>query len=81
MLGAAIVMQIGAQTVAAGLGWRAVFWLSAALMALSLAPARRVLRPTPSRRGTGGGLLQAFAAMPRLLRRLGRSPCTCPPSP
>ncbi|MGI5373616.1 MFS transporter [Streptomyces sp. CA-251387] len=29
---------------------------------------RRVLRPT-WRHGTGGGLLQAFAAMPRLLRR------------
>lgn len=37
-------------------------------MALSLTPVRRVLRPTP-RHGTGGGLLQAFAAMPRLLRR------------
>nr|WP_255344952.1 MFS transporter [Streptomyces avermitilis] len=68
MLAAAVIMQIGAQAVATGLGWRAVFWLSAALMALSLIPVRRVLRPT-LRHGTGGGLLQAFAAMPRLLRR------------
>ncbi|MEU9367651.1 MFS transporter [Streptomyces avermitilis] len=68
MLAAAVIMQIGAQAVAAGLGWRAVFWLSAALMALSLIPVRRVLRPT-LRHDTGGGLLQAFAAMPRLLRR------------
>ncbi|MEU3340615.1 MFS transporter [Streptomyces sp. NPDC006668] len=68
MLAAAVVMQIGAQAVAAGLGWRAVFWVGAALMALSLIPVRRVLRPTP-RHGTGAGLLQAFAAVPRLLRR------------
>ncbi|MFF0000635.1 MFS transporter [Streptomyces avermitilis] len=68
MLAAAVIMQIGAQAVAAGLGWRAVFWFSAALMALSLIPVRRVLRPT-LRHGTAGGLLQAFAAMPRLLRR------------
>ncbi|MEN3533659.1 MFS transporter [Microbispora sp. ZYX-F-249] len=68
MLAAAVVMQIGAQAVAAGIGWRAVFWLGAALMALSLAPVRRVLRPTP-RHGTDCGLLQAFAAMPRLLRQ------------
>ncbi|WP_028805879.1 MFS transporter [Streptomyces sp. 142MFCol3.1] len=68
MLAAAVLMQIGAQAVAAGLNWRAVFWFSAALMALSLIPVRRVLRPT-LRHHTGGGLLQAFAAMPRLLRR------------
>lgn len=68
MLAAAVVMQIGAQGVAALLGWRAVFWFSAVLMALSLAPVRRVLRPTP-RHDTSGGLRQAFAAMPRLVRR------------
>ncbi|MCZ1002555.1 hypothetical protein O1M63_38330 [Streptomyces mirabilis] len=68
MFAAAVLLQIGAQAVAAGLGWRAVFWLSAALMALSLIPVRRVLRPT-LRHGTGGGLSQAFAAMPRLLGR------------
>lgn len=68
MLAAAVVTQIGAQAVAAGLGWRAVFWLSAALMALSLTLVRRVLRPTPGH-GTGGGLLEVFAAMPRLLNR------------
>lgn len=68
MLAAAVVMQIGAQAVAAGLGWRAVFRLGAALMALSLIPVRRVLRPTPHH-GTGGGLRQAFAATPGLLRR------------
>ncbi|MET9778665.1 MFS transporter [Streptomyces sp. NPDC006367] len=72
MLAAAVVVQVGAQAVAAGIGWRAVFWISAVLMALNLFPVRRVLRPTP-RGGTDGGLLQAFAAMPRLLRqpRLG----------
>ncbi|MET7892561.1 hypothetical protein [Streptomyces mirabilis] len=68
MFAAAVLLQIGAQAVAAGLGWRAVFWLSAALMALSLIPVRRVLRPT-LRHGSGGGLSQAFAAMPRLLGR------------
>lgn len=68
MFAAAVLLQIGAQAVAAGLGWRAAFWLSAALMALSLIPVRRVLRPT-LRHGTGGGLSQAFAAMPRLLGR------------
>lgn len=68
MFAAAVLLQIGAQAVSAGLGWRAVFWLSAALMALSLIPVGRVLRPT-LRHDTGGGLLQAFAAMPRLLRR------------
>ncbi|RZB15818.1 MFS transporter [Streptomyces sp. F001] len=68
MFAAAVLLQIGAQAVEAGLGWRAVFWISAALMALSLIPVRRVLRPT-LRQGTGGGLGQAFAAMPRLLRR------------
>ncbi|MFI6210100.1 MFS transporter [Streptomyces sp. NPDC051041] len=68
MLAAAVLMQIGAQAVAAGIGWRAVFWLGAALMALSLIPVRRILLPTP-RHGADGGLLQAFAAMPRLLRR------------
>ncbi|MFC4505957.1 MULTISPECIES: MFS transporter [Streptomyces] len=66
MLAAAVIMQIGAQAVAAGLGWRAVFWIGAALMALSLIPVRRVLQPT-LRRGSGGGLRQAFAAMPQLL--------------
>ncbi|ADI12733.1 transport integral membrane protein [Streptomyces bingchenggensis BCW-1] len=68
MLAAAVIMQIGAQAVAAGLGWRAVFSLSAALMALSLIPVGRVLRPT-LRHDTGGGLVQAFAAMPQLVRR------------
>ncbi|MEV2212399.1 MFS transporter [Streptomyces sp. NPDC050997] len=68
MFAAAVLLQIGAQAVAAGLGWRAVFWIGAALMALSLIPVRRVLRPTV-RHGTGGGLRQAFAAMPRLLGR------------
>ncbi|WP_328564906.1 MFS transporter [Streptomyces coelicoflavus] len=68
MLGAAVLMQIAAQAVAAGTGWRAVFLLSAALMALSLPLVRRTLRPTP-RPDTGGGLLHAFAAMPRLLRK------------
>ncbi|MBM7439579.1 MFS transporter [Streptomyces sp. HB132] len=67
MLGAAVLMQIAAQAVAAGPGWRAVFLLSAALMALSLLPVHRTLRPTP--RQDTGGLLHAFAAMPRLLRR------------
>ncbi|TXS35496.1 MFS transporter [Streptomyces sp. uw30] len=66
MFAAAVIMQIGAQAVAAGLGWRAVFWIGAALMALSLIPVRRVLQPT-LRHGSGGGLRQAFAAMPRLL--------------
>lgn len=66
MFAAAVLMQIGAEAIAAGIGWRAVFWLSAALMALSLIPVRRVLGPTP-RHGTDGGLLAAFAAMPRLL--------------
>ncbi|MFH9201322.1 SDR family NAD(P)-dependent oxidoreductase [Streptomyces anulatus] len=37
-------------------------------MALSLLPVCRTLRPTP-RPDTAGGLLHAFAAMPRLLRR------------
>ncbi|MER5755967.1 MFS transporter [Streptomyces sp. NPDC002088] len=70
MFAAAVLLQIGAQAVAAGLGWRAVFWISAALMALSLIPVRRVLRPTLRHdTHTGGGLRQAFAAMPRLLRR------------
>ncbi|MGW7545287.1 MFS transporter [Streptomyces sp. NPDC054770] len=68
MFGAAVLLQIGAQAVAAGLGWRAVFWIGAALMALSVLPVRRVLRPA-RRHGTAGGLGQAFAAMPRLLRR------------
>jgi predicted MFS family arabinose efflux permease len=68
MFAAAVLLQIGAQAVAAGLGWRAVFWLSAVLMALSLIPVRRVLRPTLRHR-SGGGLRQAFAAMPRLLGR------------
>ncbi|MFD7065165.1 hypothetical protein [Streptomyces sp. NPDC059906] len=68
MLATAVVMQIGAQAVVAGLGRRAVFSLGSALMALGLIPMRPVLRPTP-RHGTGGGLLQAFAAMRRLLRR------------
>jgi predicted MFS family arabinose efflux permease len=70
MFAAAVLLQIGAQAVAAGLGWRAVFWLSAVLMALSLIPARRLLRPT-LRHDTGGavGLRQAFAAMPGLLRQ------------
>ncbi|MFJ8104793.1 MFS transporter [Streptomyces sp. NPDC096132] len=68
MLAAAVVMQVGAQAVSAGLGRRAVFWISAALMALSLLPVRRVLRPAP-RHCTDGGLLRAFTAMPRLLRR------------
>ncbi|MGW2444536.1 MFS transporter [Streptomyces sp. NPDC001675] len=68
MFAAAVIMQIGAQAVAAGFGWRAVFCLSAALMALSLIPARHVLRPT-LRHDSGVGLLQAFAAIPRLLRR------------
>ncbi|WP_371580428.1 MFS transporter [Streptomyces sp. NBC_01314] len=66
MFAAAVLLQIGAQAVAAGLGWRVVFWLSAALMALSLIPVRRVLQPT-LRHATGGGLHKAFAAMPRLL--------------
>ncbi|MGC9501666.1 MFS transporter [Streptomyces sp. WG7] len=70
MLGAAVLMQIGAQAVEAPLGWRAVFLLSAALMALSLLFVRRVLRPTPREdTGASGGLLHAFAVMPRLLRR------------
>ena len=68
MLAAAVLMQIGAQAVSGGLGWRAVFWIGAGLMALSLIPVRRVLRPT-LRHDTGGGLGQAFAAMPKLLRR------------
>ncbi|MEV6984089.1 MFS transporter [Sphaerisporangium sp. NPDC051017] len=68
MLGAAVLMQIAAQAVAAGPGWRAVFLISAALMALSLLPVRRTLSPTP-RRDTDGGLLRAFTAMPRLLRK------------
>ncbi|SEB30484.1 MFS transporter [Streptomyces melanosporofaciens] len=68
MLAAAVLMQIGAQAVEAALGWRAVFLLSAALIALGLLPVRRILHSTPSRQ-TSGGLLQAFAAMPRLLRR------------
>ncbi|MEV5081389.1 MFS transporter [Streptomyces sp. NPDC056159] len=68
MFGAAVLLQIGAQAVAAHLGWRAVFWIGAALMALSVLPVRRVLWLTP-RHGTGGGLRQAFAAMPRLLGR------------
>ncbi|WP_253195622.1 MFS transporter [Streptomyces sp. JHA26] len=68
MLAAAVVMQIGAQVLAAHAGWRAVFWTGAALMALSLVPVRRVLRPT-AHHGDEGGLLQAFTAMPRLLRR------------
>ncbi|WP_264158835.1 MFS transporter [Streptomyces arboris] len=68
MLGAAVLMQIAAQAVAAGPGWRAVFLISALLMALSLLPVRRLLRPTPHR-GTDDGLLQAFAAMSQLLRR------------
>jgi Arabinose efflux permease len=67
MLGAAVLMQIAAQAVAAGPGWRAVFLLSAALMTLSLLPVRRTLLPTP--RQDTSGLLHAFAAMPRLLRR------------
>ncbi|MFE3138514.1 MFS transporter [Streptomyces scopuliridis] len=65
---AAVLLQFDARAVAAGLGRRAVFWISAALMALSLIPVCRVLRPT-LRHDTGGGLRQAFAAMPRLLRR------------
>ncbi|UUU26533.1 MFS transporter [Streptomyces sp. DSM 40750] len=68
MFAAAVLLQIGAQAVAAGLGWRAVFWIGAALMALSLIPVRRVLRPA-LRHTTGGGLHQPFAAMPRLLGR------------
>ncbi|MFE2065264.1 MFS transporter [Streptomyces sp. NPDC059467] len=68
MFGAAVLLQIGAQAVAAGLGWRAVFWIGAVLMALGVLPVRRILRPTV-RHGTGGGLRQAFAAMPRLLGR------------
>ncbi|MFE2034961.1 MFS transporter [Streptomyces scopuliridis] len=65
---AAVLLQFDAQAVAAGLGRRAVFWISAALMALSLIPVCRVLRPT-LRHNTRGGLRQAFAGMPRLLRR------------
>ncbi|AGP61397.1 MFS transporter [Streptomyces rapamycinicus] len=68
MLAAAVLMQIGAQAVEAALGWRAVFLLSAGLIALGVLPVRRILHRTP-RRQTSGGLLQAFAAMPRLLRR------------
>lgn len=68
MLAAAVLMQIGAQVVAAGLGWRMVFVLSAALIALSLWPVRRVLRPTAAP-DSAPSLLQAFAAVPRLLRR------------
>lgn len=68
MLAAAVLMQIGAQVVAAGLGWRMVFVLSAALIALSLWPVRRILRPTAAP-DSAPSLLQAFAAVPRLLRR------------
>lgn len=68
MLAAAVLMQIGAQVVAAGLGWRMVFVLSAALIALSLWPVRRILRPTAIH-GSAPSLLQAFVAVPRLLRR------------
>ncbi|MFF4354403.1 MFS transporter [Streptomyces sp. NPDC001530] len=68
MLAAAVLMQIGAQVVAAGLGWRMVFVLSAALIALSLWPVRHILRPTAAPDSTPS-LLQAFAAVPRLLRR------------
>ncbi|MGW6901094.1 MFS transporter [Streptomyces sp. NPDC054919] len=69
MLAAAVLMQIGAQAVASPLGWRAVFLISAALMALSLLAVRHILQPTPRADSTGGGLLQTFAAMPRLLHR------------
>ncbi|MGA6223724.1 MFS transporter [Streptomyces umbrinus] len=68
MLASAVLMQIGAQIVAAGLGWRTVFVLSAALMALSLWPVRRILRPTAAQ-DSGPSLLQAFVAVPRLLRK------------
>ncbi|MDX3427211.1 MULTISPECIES: MFS transporter [unclassified Streptomyces] len=68
-LASAIIMQVGVQAVVgSGLDWRVAFWISAALMALLLIPVRRVLRPTQRHR-TSGGLLQTFAAMPRLLRR------------
>ncbi|MEV2230216.1 MFS transporter [Streptomyces phaeochromogenes] len=68
MLASAVLMQIGAQIVAAGLGWRMVFVLGAALMALSLWPVRHILRPTAAQ-DSGPSLLQAFVAVPRLLRK------------
>ncbi|WP_285628523.1 MFS transporter [Kineosporia sp. NBRC 101677] len=67
MLASAIVMQIAVVPVADAAGWRAVFILNGALMAVSALVSRRVLRSGPHQRETG--LFQAFAVMPALLRR------------
>jgi predicted MFS family arabinose efflux permease len=63
--GTVVVGQAEAQLLTAAFGWRSVFWLTAALLALGSVVTWRVLLP-------GAGGRTGAAASPRATRRLGR---------
>ncbi|OIV37597.1 hypothetical protein BIV57_10285 [Mangrovactinospora gilvigrisea] len=71
-LAAAVAGQLVAQLVGGSLGWRAVFWVFAALFALAAVLLRTVMLPDAPSAGPAARLRDAYRPIPRLLtdRRL-----------